>query len=97
MEVCACLGILKEGQAQRLRQAGTDAYNHNLNTAESLYPEICSTHTYQERVDTVGAAKDAGLSPCSGLMVGWGRARNRLSRPSSPCVSWMPTRSLSTS
>jgi biotin synthase len=74
VEVCACLGILKEGQAQRLREAGTDAYNHNLNTAESLYPEICSTHTYQERVDTVGAAKDAGLSPCSGLIVGMGES-----------------------
>lgn len=78
VEVCACLGILKEGQAQRLREAGTDAYNHNLNTAESLYPEICSTHTYQERVDTVGAAKDAGLSPCSGLIVGMGESREQV-------------------
>jgi biotin synthase len=78
VEVCACLGILKEGQAQRLREAGTDAYNHNLNTAESLYPEICSTHTYQERVDTVGAAKDAGLSPCSGLIVGMGESQEQV-------------------
>ena len=78
IEVCACLGILKAGQAERLAAAGTDAYNHNLNTAESLYPEICSTHTFQERVDTVGQAKDAGLSPCSGLIVGMGETPGQL-------------------
>ena len=69
-EVCACLGILKEGQAQRLSEAGADAYNHNLNTSEDHYQNICSTHTYQERVDTVSAAQEAGLSACSGLIVG---------------------------
>jgi biotin synthase len=78
VEVCACLGILKAGQAQRLAASGADAYNHNLNTAESLYPEICSTHTFAERVDTVGAAKDAGLSPCSGLIVGMGETPEQL-------------------
>ncbi|MFL4475406.1 biotin synthase BioB [Paeniglutamicibacter sp. MACA_103] len=78
IEVCACLGILKAGQAERLAAAGADAYNHNLNTAESLYPEICSTHTFAERVDTVGQAKDAGLSPCSGLIVGMGESPGQL-------------------
>ena len=78
IEVCACLGILKAGQAERLAAAGADAYNHNLNTAESLYPEICSTHTFAERVDTVGQAKDAGLSPCSGLIVGMGETPEQL-------------------
>jgi biotin synthase len=78
IEVCACLGILKDGQADRLKAAGVDAYNHNLNTAESLYPEICSTHTFAERVDTVGQAKDAGLSPCSGLIVGMGESPEQL-------------------
>ncbi|WP_219844224.1 biotin synthase BioB [Arthrobacter sp. MYb213] len=78
IEVCACLGILKEGQAAQLKSAGADAYNHNLNTAESLYPQICSTHSYQERVDTVEQAKTAGLSPCSGLIVGMGETTDQL-------------------
>ncbi|GAA4538779.1 biotin synthase BioB [Pseudonocardia xishanensis] len=74
VEVCACLGLLKDGQAERLREAGVDAYNHNLNTAESRYSEICSTHDYADRVDTVAKAKSAGLSPCSGLIVGMGES-----------------------
>ncbi|ALE74339.1 MULTISPECIES: biotin synthase BioB [unclassified Pseudonocardia] len=72
VEVCACLGFLGDGQAERLREAGVDAYNHNLNTAESRYSSICSTHDYADRVDTVERARDAGLSPCSGLIVGMG-------------------------
>src|SRR5690606_1415671 len=78
VEVCACIGILKEGQAQRLKAAGADAYNHNLNTAESLYPDICSTHSYAERVSTVEESKSAGLSPCSGLIVGLGETAEQL-------------------
>lgn len=78
VEVCACLGILKSGQAGQLKSAGADAYNHNLNTAESLYPDICSTHTYQERVSTIEKAKTAGLSPCSGLIVGMGETPDQL-------------------
>lgn len=70
LKICACLGILKDGQATQLRQAGVDRYNHNLNTAEEHYREICSTHTYQQRVETVESAKEAGISPCSGLIVG---------------------------
>ena len=78
VEVCACLGLLKDGQAQRLREAGVDAYNHNLNTAESHHEEIVSTHTYADRVDTVTKAKDAGLSPCSGLIAGLGETDEQL-------------------
>jgi biotin synthase len=78
VEVCACLGILKEGQAERLRAAGVDAYNHNLNTSESRYAEICSTHTYDDRTATVEKAKAAGLSPCSGLIVGMGETDDEL-------------------
>lgn len=74
IEVCACLGILRDGQADQLRAAGVDAYNHNLNTSESRYSEICTTHTYQDRVGTVEKAKQAGLSPCSGLIVGMGES-----------------------
>ncbi len=78
VEVCACLGILKDGQAERLRGCGVDAYNHNLNTSESNYADICSTHTFTERVETVERAKDAGLSPCSGLIVGMGESNEDL-------------------
>ena len=53
VEVCACLGLLSDGQAERLHQAGTTAYNHNLNTAEANYADICTTHSYQDRADTV--------------------------------------------
>ena len=78
VEVCACLGILKKGQAEKLQAAGVDAYNHNLNTSESRYADICTTHEYEDRVRTVGHAKDAGLSPCSGLIVGMGESDDEL-------------------
>ncbi|UZD63762.1 radical SAM protein [Brevibacterium sp. JSBI002] len=72
VEVCACLGILEEGQAEALKEAGADAYNHNINTAESFHDNIVKTHTYADRTNTVEHAKAAGLSPCSGLIVGLG-------------------------
>jgi biotin synthase len=78
VEVCACLGLLKDGQAERLRAAGVDAYNHNLNTAESHHDAIVSTHTYADRVETVTKAKEAGLSPCSGLIAGLGETDEQL-------------------
>ncbi len=78
VEVCACLGLLRDGQAERLREAGVDAYNHNINTAQSHHDEIVSTHTYADRVDTVGKAKAAGLSPCSGLIAGLGETDEQL-------------------
>ena len=77
-EVCACLGLLKDGQAERLRAAGVDAYNHNINTAESHHDQIVQTHTYADRVDTVEKAKGAGLSPCSGLIAGLGETDEQL-------------------
>lgn len=78
VEVCACLGLLADGQADRLSAAGVDAYNHNLNTNADRYAEICSTHTFADRVDTVEQAKRAGLSPCSGLIVGMGETDDEL-------------------
>ncbi|MER7951787.1 biotin synthase BioB [Streptomyces sp. NPDC096079] len=72
VEVCACLGLLSDGQAERLREAGADAYNHNLNTSEATYAGITKTHTYADRVDTVQKAHAAGLSACSGLIAGMG-------------------------
>ena len=59
-------------RAQRLADAGVFAYNHNLNTSEANYAEICSTHTYADRIETVGMAHMAGLSPCSGAIFGMG-------------------------
>ncbi|GAA1858589.1 biotin synthase BioB [Myceligenerans crystallogenes] len=74
VEVCACLGLLGEGQAEKLGAAGVDAYNHNLNTSEATYSEICTTHEFADRVETVGRAKGAGLSACSGLIAGMGES-----------------------
>ncbi|MCX2733818.1 biotin synthase BioB [Saccharopolyspora sp. NFXS83] len=78
VEICACLGLLKDDQAERLKAAGVDAYNHNINTAESHHHNIVQTHTYADRVDTVRKAKDAGLSPCSGLIAGLGESDEQL-------------------
>ncbi|AXK33795.1 biotin synthase BioB [Streptomyces armeniacus] len=74
VEVCACLGFLSDGQAERLRSAGADAYNHNLNTSEATYGDICTTHDFSDRVDTVREAKQSGLSACSGLIAGMGES-----------------------
>ena len=78
VEVCACLGLLKDGQAERLKAAGVDAYNHNINTAESNHDNIVQTHTYEDRISTIGKAKSAGLSPCSGLIAGLGETDEQL-------------------
>ena len=72
LEVCACLGLLKDGQAEHLREAGVFAYNHNLNTSERFYRQICSTHTFRDRVATIARAKAAGLSSCCGALFGMG-------------------------
>ncbi|GAA0936268.1 biotin synthase BioB [Nonomuraea longicatena] len=74
VEICACLGLLSQRQAARLRTAGVHAYNHNLNTAESEYGKICTTHGFTDRVDTVRVAREAGLSACSGLIAGMGES-----------------------
>jgi biotin synthase len=78
VEVCACFGLLSDGQAEALRAAGADAYNHNLNTADSHYADICSTHGYADRVDTVERARQAGMSPCSGVIAGMGETDEEL-------------------
>ncbi|GAA0370245.1 biotin synthase BioB [Actinoallomurus spadix] len=74
VEVCVCLGLLKPGQAEQLREAGAFAYNHNLNTSAGRYGDICTTHGFQDRVDTVNEAAAAGLSPCSGAIFGMGES-----------------------
>jgi biotin synthase len=72
IEVCLSVGLLEEEHARILADAGLDRLNHNLNTSASHYEEICSTHTYQDRVRTLVAAKKCGIEPCSGLILGMG-------------------------
>lgn len=74
LKICACLGILKEGQADQLAAAGVHRYNHNLNTSKANYPHIASTHTYDQRVETVEQVKASGMSPCSGVIIGMGES-----------------------
>lgn len=72
MEVCLSVGLLDAAGARALKAAGLDRLNHNLNTSEAYYPNICSTHTYQDRMETLQAAQTAGLACCSGVIVGMG-------------------------
>lgn len=74
MEICACLGLLTPEQALRLKECGVDKVNHNLNTSQNYYEAICSTHTFQDRLDTLRAVRDAGMQLCSGGIVGMGEA-----------------------
>ncbi|MED1097163.1 biotin synthase BioB [Bacillus capparidis] len=74
LKICCCLGFLNEEHAKKLADAGVHRYNHNLNTSEQNYENICSTHTYDDRVDTVVNAKNSGMSPCSGAIFGMGES-----------------------
>ncbi|QEG36662.1 biotin synthase BioB [Bythopirellula goksoeyrii] len=74
LDVCACLGLLTSEQAERLKACGVDRVNHNLNTGSEFYGEICSTHTYQDRIETLQAVRNAGMELCSGGIVGMGEA-----------------------
>lgn len=76
LHICCCLGILTPEQAGQLKDAGVDRINHNLNTSRRFYPEICSTHSYQDRLETLRVASDAGMELCSGLIVGMGETQN---------------------
>lgn len=75
METCVTLGMLKQGQAQRLRDAGLDYYNHNLDTSPEHYGNIISTRTYQDRLDTLERVREAGLNVCCGGILGMGESR----------------------
>ncbi len=72
IQLCTSLGLLAPDQARRLKAAGVDRYNHNLETSERHYAAICTTHSYGDRVDTARAVKDAGLELCSGGLIGMG-------------------------
>ena len=75
MEACVTAGMLTDSQAERLAQAGLTSYNHNLDTSPEHYDQIISTRTYQERLDTLQRARDAGLSLCCGGIIGMGESR----------------------
>jgi biotin synthase len=75
LRICACLGLLTPEQARQLKDCGVDRVNHNLNTGESYYGEICSTHTFADRLATLHAVRDAGLEMCSGGIIGMGEHR----------------------
>jgi len=72
LHICCCLGLLSTEQAQRLKTAGVDRINHNLNTSRNHYPEICTTHTYDDRLETLKTVRAAGMELCSGVIVGMG-------------------------
>ncbi|HEX4129803.1 MAG TPA: biotin synthase BioB [Pirellulales bacterium] len=74
LKICACLGLLTPEQAQQLKACGVDRVNHNLNTSDRFYPEICTTHTYDDRVATLRAVRGAGMELCSGGIIGMGEA-----------------------
>jgi biotin synthase len=74
MEACCTLGMLTEGQALRLKQAGLTAYNHNLDSSERFYSEIITTRTYQDRLETLKRVRAAGISVCSGGIIGMGES-----------------------
>lgn len=74
MEVCCTLGMMTEDQAKRLKNAGLYAYNHNLDTSEDYYDDVISTREYNDRLDTIGNAKKAGISVCSGGIIGMGES-----------------------
>ncbi len=75
LETCATLGMLKDGQAEQLKDAGLDYYNHNLDTSPEFYGSIISTRTYRDRLETLERVRSAGLSVCCGGIVGMGETR----------------------
>jgi biotin synthase len=76
MEACCTLGMLTEDQARRLKEAGLDAYNHNLDSSQEFYDRIISTRTYEDRLQTLGHVREAGISVCCGGIVGMGETED---------------------
>jgi biotin synthase len=70
IEICVSTGLIDDAKAQTLKDAGLDRLNHNLNTSQNHYPNICTTHTYEDRINTLRAARKAGIQLCSGLIIG---------------------------
>jgi biotin synthase len=76
LEACCTLGMVTGDQARRMKQAGLDAYNHNLDSSEEFYGRIISTRTYQDRLRTLGHVRDAGISVCCGGIIGMGETED---------------------
>ncbi len=76
LEVCVTLGQLSDTEAQKLREAGVTAYNHNIDTSPEHYPNIVSTHTFDDRLNTIGAVQRAGLNVCCGGIIGMGESED---------------------
>jgi biotin synthase len=76
MEVCVTLGQLSDEAARQLKEAGVTAYNHNIDTSPEFYPNIVTTHTFQDRLDTIGAVQRAGMSVCCGGILGMGESED---------------------
>jgi len=74
LKVCTCLGLLNQEQTHRLAAAGVDRVNHNLNTSQNYHPQICSTHTFEDRTTTVERVRAAGITTCSGGIIGMGES-----------------------
>ena len=72
MEICVSAGFLSENDGKKLADAGVNRYNHNLNTSSGFYGQICTTHDYRQRVETIATAKHCGLDICSGVIIGMG-------------------------
>jgi biotin synthase len=77
LETCATLGMLKDGQAEQLKVAGLDYYNHNLDTAPEFYGDVITTRTYQDRLETLDRVRDADINVCAGGIIGMGESRNQ--------------------
>ena len=76
MEVCVTLGEIGPAEARKLKAAGVTAYNHNIDTSPEFYPEIVSTHTFQDRLNTIAAVQESGMSVCCGAIIGMGESEN---------------------
>lgn len=72
LSICCSIGLTRADQAQKLKEAGVDRINHNLNTSQRFYPEICTTHTWEDRAETLQTCREAGLELCSGGILGQG-------------------------
>ncbi|MGE6629854.1 biotin synthase BioB [Bacillus sp. NPDC077027] len=78
LKVCACLGLLNQEKAKRLKEAGVHRYNHNINTHKDQHTHITTSHTYDDRVTTVNEVKQSGMSPCSGVIIGMGETDQQI-------------------
>ncbi len=76
MEVCVTLGQIGPAEAHKLRAAGVTAYNHNIDTSPEFYPEIVTTHTFRDRLNTIAAVQESGMSVCSGGIIGMGETED---------------------